>query len=184
MTTDYMGFKIEVFNDNSYTFDSTDNIHHYKIEYIGNDSEYRMNQHGIRIFQNEFEVSSAIICEHGGGTGIYKNSYIIEDNSILICCGFMIYSLNIPTLELNWKKQLDMATCFGIYEFDGDFIIHGELEISRVTKTGDVKWQFSGRDIFVTLDGKESFQIVGKTIKLIDFENYEYVIDENGKLIK
>ena len=184
MATDYKDFRIEVFDDESYTPNSTDNINSYKIEYIESNDEFGINQHGIRIFKDETEISSAIICEHGGGTGTHKNSYLIKDNSIRICCGFMIYSLNIPILELDWKKQLDMATCFGIYEFEDDYIIHGELEISRLTKSGDIKWQFSGRDIFVNINGKKEFEIIGKTIKLIDFGNYEYVIDENGKEIK
>lgn len=184
MVTDYEDFKIEVFNDESYTPGSSDNITSYNIEYIDNKDEFRINQHGIRVFENAVEISSAVIGGHGGGTTVHKNSYIIKNYSILICCGSMVYSLSIPTLKLNWKKQLDMATCFGIYEFDDDFIIHGEVEISRLTKNGEIKWQFSSRDIFVTLDEKRSFDIVGKTIKLIDFENYEYVIDGNGKEIK
>lgn len=184
MVTVYKDFRIEVFNDESYKPGSSDNITSYNIEYIDNKDEYIINQHGIRVFENKIEISNAIIRGQGAGTGIHRNSYVIKDDYILICCGSMVYSLSIPTLKLNWKKQLDMATCFGIYEFDDDFIIHGEVEISRLTKNGEIKWQFSSRDIFVTLDEKRSFDIVGKTIKLIDFENYEYVIDGNGKEIK
>jgi hypothetical protein len=184
MISCYKDFTIEVINDGSYTHGSADNISSYEIEYYDGDSSHTSSKHGIRISKDDEEISSAIICVGGGMTGIHKQAYIIKGDSIFICCGSMIYSLSLPILNLNWCKELDMATCFGIYEFENDFIIHGEVEISRLTETGDIKWQFSGRDIFVTLDGKKEFEIIGDTIKLIDFENYEYILDANGKEIK
>ena len=46
-------------------------------------------------------------------------------------------------------------TNFTIYKFKDDFIIHGELEIFRITKLGDIKWSFSGKDIWVNIEGKQ-----------------------------
>jgi hypothetical protein len=50
---------------------------------------------------------------------------------------------------------------------------------------GNEKWKFGGRDIFITLDGKEPIEItpdkiIPDKIILKDFEGYEYILDENG----
>ena len=46
-----------------------------------------------------------------------------------------------------------------------------------------VKWKFSARDIFVTLDNTKAFELCNDRIKLFDFEKNYYEIDFNGKLI-
>ena len=45
---------------------------------------------------------------------------------------------------------------------------------------GDIKWSFSGKDIWVNIEGKQEVEIKDDRIKLIDFENNEYEIDFNG----
>jgi len=182
MISYYKDFEVIVFDDQTYAINSTDNSTNYKQSYCENIGD--LNKHGIKINKDGIEISSAIICENGGGSTIHEKSYILKDNSIFICCGSKIYSLNIPLLTLNWRKELDSATCFGIYEFEGDLLIHGELEISRLTKEGLVKWKFSGRDIFVSMTGNKEFEIVGDKIKLFDFDNFEYLLDANGNEIK
>ena len=57
------------------------------------------------------------------------------------------------------------------------------MEISRVTTDGIIKWKFSARDIFVSADGEKEFEIIGKVIKLRDWQGYEYTLDSNGKEI-
>jgi hypothetical protein len=184
MISSYKDFTIEVINDESYTHESVDNISSYNIEYGDGDSYNSSSKHGIRISKDGQEISSSIIYEVGGSTTIHERSYLIKNDSIFICCGSMIYSLTLPMLKLNWCKELDMATCFGIYEFENDFIIHGEVEISRLSENGTIKWTFSARDIFVSMNGKKEFEIIGDTIKLIDFGNYEYILDADGNEIK
>ena len=83
-------------------------------------------------------------------------------------------------MSINWFKRLDPATCFGIYQFDNDFLIHGELQISRIDINGNEKWTFRARDIFVTSDGDNSFAIQADKILLIDWEGYRYTLDKNG----
>jgi len=178
---------IKIENLPNYTLNSQDNIQEFKLQYFnGSQNEdrfYPTSKHGIRIFENDEEINSAIICEVGGATGIHTNSFLIEEDNILICCCDKVYSLKIPDLSINWAKRLDPATCFGIYKFKGDLIIHGELQISRIDFQGNQKWKFGARDIFVTPDGEESFKIVGEIIKLKDWEGYEYILDESGNEI-
>jgi hypothetical protein len=78
---------------------------------------------------------------------------------------------------------LDFATCFSIYKYEKDFIVHGEIDISRITINGDIKWQYSGADIFVNLNGELSFDIVGEEIRLIDFQGNRYTLNGDGETV-
>jgi hypothetical protein len=188
MTIKHLNYTIEINNEPDYTFNSADNIIHYDIEYadkeISADEVYPTSKHGIRISKNGEELKSAIVCEVGGSTTIHDKSFIIEDDYILLCCCNKVYSLKLPDLTIHWKKELDWATCFAIYPFMNDFVVHGELEITRVDKNGNVKWIFGARDIFVTPDEKESIEFTADNIKLRDWQGYEYLLNENGQEIK
>ena len=141
------------------------------------------SKHGIRIIENEIEKCSALLLESGGATGIYENSFLIKNDRIYICCSDQIYSLNLADLSANWRNQYDIATCFGIYEFEEDFIVHGESQVSRIDKNGKTKWNFSARDIFVNPDGKTEFKIVKDRIELVDWEGYKYELNADGKIL-
>ena len=187
MTVEYKDYTIEIIDDSNYTLNSTDNIVSYNIEYFGEmantDKVYPTSKHGLRIREDEKELTSAIICEVGTATTIHNKSFIIKDDTLLICCCDKVYSLKLPALKLNWKKRLDPATCFGIYSFKDDFIIHGELEVTRIDIEGNEKWKFGARDIFVT-PGKEAIDVMQDKIKLRDWEGYEYLLDENGQEVR
>ena len=45
------------------------------------------------------------------------------------------------------------------------------------------KWEFSGKDIFVSISDKMAFELCENSIKLHDFEGDFYEIDFSGKLI-
>jgi len=184
MTVQYKDYSINIVDDLSYSLNSADNIVHYDKEYfdgvINEDRVYPTSKHGIRVKQNEYELSSAIICEVGWATGIHENSFLFSDNNLFICCCDKIYSLRLPALEINWKKRFDPTTCFGIYRFENDFIIHGELSIKRIDKAGNEKWTFGAREIFVTQDGTESIKIHSDKIELKDWEGCKYTLDKNG----
>jgi hypothetical protein len=49
---------------------------------------------------------------------------------------------------------------------------HGELEVARVSLSGEIVWGASGKDIFT-----EGFQIVGDHVEAIDFNHEVYRID-------
>ena len=188
MELEIQPYKIKLVNAEQYTLNSADNIESYDVEYfqgdINGDRYYPTSKHGIRIFENDEEIRSAIVCETGGATGIHEESALINGNDLYLCCCDNVYCLSIPNLDLKWNKRLDPATCFGIYSFKGDFIIHGELQISRIDLDGNQKWTFGARDIFVTEDGSDSFKIKEDKIHLKDWMGYNYIIDENGKEIK
>lgn len=148
-------------------------------------TEYQLStMYEIRILQDENLIKTALIGSVGGGTTIHKNSIIIEDERLVICCSDSIFCLSIPELNLIWQTQADQATCFEIYKYEDSYIIHGELEITRLDKDGNILWQNSGADIFTNLDGKDSFVITDNYILATDWENRKYKFDFNGNSVK
>ena len=188
MRVTYKAYSIDIIDDKTYTLNSVDNLVAYQLVYFEGegyeDRFYPTSKHGIRVSLDNIEISSAIICEIGGATTIHENSFVINNDSIFICCCDKVYSLGLPNLDLKWIKRFDPATCFGIYEFGNDFIIHGELQISKINKKGELKWDFGARDIFVLQNGGKAMTIDNDMIYLKDWEGYEYILDSNGKEIK
>ena len=74
-------------------------------------------------------------------------------------------------MQLLWAKQVDTATCFGVYYLPepGCLISHGELEIARVSLDGDIVWSESGKDIF-----SEGFRLAGEIVEAVDFNHEVY----------
>jgi hypothetical protein len=66
---------------------------------------------------------------------------------------------------LIWKTQADQATCFEIFKFKDSYVVHGEMEISRIDLNGNIMWQNSGADIFTTEKGINDFEITNSFIQ-------------------
>jgi len=177
---DYMEYEIQLIGDSSYSLNSTDNKIRYKNE-IGELKEFHpVTKIGIIVNKNEIEVNSAILFGYGGASGLHQNSSMLENDKIFICIGDSVMCLSLPDLKLIWQTKLDNATCFEIFKFLDDFIIHGELSISRINPDGKVKWNFYGSDIFT-----EEFKIIDNNIYATDFNHDLFKIDINtGKEIK
>lgn len=188
MKISYENYEIEIREESNYTFNSTDNLRQFeKVYFEGKNHEdrfYPNNKYSVIVYQDAEEISSAVICEIGGKTSITGKTFVIDGDKIWICIGDKVYCLTIPKLELVWCKKLDYVTVFSINKLENDFIIHGELEIKRITKSGEIVWYFSGRDIWINMEGKTELQIENDRIKLFDFESNEYNINFNGKLIE
>jgi hypothetical protein len=176
-------YTVNLVDDPSFKPGSADNLFNYDNIYYDEKQFQPTSKHGIRVTRSEQSFASAIICETGGGTTIHENSFILKNDNLLICCCAKVYSFKLPELTLNWKKRFDTATCFAIHPFKKDFIIHGELEIKRIDIEGNVKWDFSARDIFVTQDGTEAMRLFEDRIELTDWEGDKYVLDEYGKVM-
>lgn len=176
-------YRIYIYADKTFTEGSADNVNQYDFVYFEN-SEYRFpSVFGIKTFIDDTLIKSAVIGSIGGGTGIHDTSTILEKDRLLICCSDTIFCLSIPELTVLWRTQADQATCLEIYKYQDSYIVHGELEISRLDKDGKILWQKSGADIFTTLDGKDDFTITDNYILATDWENRKYKFDFNGQLI-
>ena len=173
-------YQIDIYRDQTFTEGSADNIHQYDFIYFDKSKYDFPSTLGIKIFHDETLLKSAIIGSVGGGTEIHETSTIIEKDGLLICCADTIFCLSIPDLNLLWQTVADQATCLEIYKYKDSYIIHGELEISRLDKDGKIIWQKSGADIFTTIDGKDDFEITDNHILATDWENRKYKFDFDG----
>ncbi|MCB9045040.1 MAG: hypothetical protein H6550_02755 [Chitinophagales bacterium] len=130
-------------------------------------------------------ISKAVINAAGAILEPHKDRMITEDKSIVICVGGDICCLSIPNLDLEWRVLADEACCFSIQRFSNGYIVHGELAITHISLKGEIIWQFSARDIFVTYQPVENgFVIENDIIKVTDWQGFEYHLDKNGNCIK
>jgi hypothetical protein len=130
-------------------------------------------------------VNSACICSSGGKTAIHPTCSILEENHLLVCCASSIFCLTFPALDLFWTIKADNATCFEIFKHGDDYVVHGALEISRLDRSGNIIWQFSGFDISTTPTGENDFILEGDKIKAINWEGANFIIDAyTGKVLK
>ena len=184
MITEIGLYRIEIRKDEKYTIDSADNLFDYKNIYFTSSDYILPTRIGIKVYENEELISSSIIGSIGGGTGIHDRSQIIENGKLIICCSDSVFSLSLPDLNLIWKTQADQATCFEIFNLQDSFIVHGEMEISKLDLNGNILWQNSGADIFTTEKGIDDFEITDSFIRATDWENRIYKFDFDGKLIE
>ncbi len=180
----YRNLTIEVLDEPAYTFGSTDNNFNYTKHYFGvGGEECPVSKHGIKIFQDNDLIDNCIVIACGGATGVHRNASLINDEQLLICCCNTVFCLMLPNLNLQWKTQADQATCFQIFKQQDDYIVHGELQVTRLDKHGNKKWEFGGADIFVSADSEEEFKLEGDGILFTDFAKTKYKIDFDGKLL-
>lgn len=184
MEFQYNDFIVELTNDSWFDPTSADNVVIYKKVHGHEAHTSSRAGHAIRVKLEDLEIDSAIVFADGGGSTVHEKCFVISGESLLICCGDTVFSLQFPQLDLNWYKQMDLATCFEIYEFKNDFIIHGEVDITRFTIDGSVKWSFSGRDIFVSPDGEGYFNIIDDSIIAKDFCDNVYVLNADGQVME
>lgn len=187
LTKQFEGYTIKIFDDKYFNPNSADNVHRYDVVYgSSKDLEYRATStHGIKIFDETGELIKTVCVRNiGGATGIHQNSIVIFENKLLICCSDSIFCIELPSLNILWNKVCDMATCFGIYHYKNDFIIHGEMAVSRINIKGELVWEYTDRDIFTSLNSEDDFRIINNMIFVKVYFNGERVINaENGKIM-
>ena len=176
-------YQIDVYRDETFDKGSADNVHQYDHVYFDASGYVFPTMIGIRVFKNDALFASAIIGSVGGGTGVYPNSCIYEDTRLLSCCSDSVFCLSIPDLKLQWQTKADWAACFQLFKYEDNYIVHGEVEISRLDKDGNILWQQSGADIFVTLDGGPNFEMTDEFILVKDFNGKKYTFDYDGRYL-
>ncbi|MEI1279604.1 hypothetical protein V6Z05_14845 [Leptospira venezuelensis] len=164
--------KIKIINDSTFGIASVDNLYSYN-RIIDVNHDIASTKFGI------FSSSYSTLLANSGISGLHEKCYLVKNDLLYLCLGDSVFSLTIPNLELQWRSQVDGASCFGIYEISDGFIVHGELEITRIDITGKIIWQHSGSDIFTTCDGTDVFKIEDNIIyaKCWDDRLYRFSLD-------
>ena len=128
-------------------------------------------------------IASVRMTASRGGGGSIRQACLLTDTSCLVVVGNRVAALRLPDLELQWHRQVDVASCFGVHALsDPDRIVtHGEVEIRCLTLTGQTVWSTSGLDIFTG-----PFVVDGDALHVSDFDGRGYEIDAStgrGRLV-
>lgn len=185
-TLPYRDISVEIFNDETFTIESSDNRFPYDYIYCDSESsDYKpSSKHGVILKKDNKIILSAILCGVGGATGIYDNSAVIDNDRLLVCVANKIFCLLLPELKLDWIINPHSVTCFQIFITKKGFIVHGESQISLIDLTGKIHWSFIGKDIFVTPESGKEIEMTNDYINVMDWNGKKYQIDYNGKQIK
>ena len=189
MNIKYKNCIVELIDETSYTLNSSDNIHNYDKIISDDGISDNPTRYGINIRDSSGIVikSCLLIGGSGAGTSVGRESCVIEEDTLFVCISNEIFSLSLINLELNWYKEVDFATAFGIYKMNEDFIIHGEMSITRINKNGEIIWQQSGSDIFVLPMPRDSpvdnFHIDNNMIFVQSWDERKYCISYNGEIL-
>lgn len=115
----------------------------------------------------------------------YDTDCALLDGEILtVLQNDTVSQIRIIDGTLIFTKKFDCFGCnYGIYKVKQGYIVYGEIEILMLDFDFNIRWKFSGRDIFVSVTGKNAFELCENSIKLYDFEDNYYEIDFNGNRI-
>ncbi|WP_207534863.1 hypothetical protein [Desertivirga arenae] len=105
------------------------------------------------------------------------------DDTLIMSLGIKFLAFDLTTGDVKWILQPDPASLFEFYELEDDFLLRGEMEIHRIDINGSLLWSFSGKDIWVNIDGEKEVRIGDNCIFLTDFQGNKYTIDFNGETI-
>lgn len=169
--------------DQTYTIDSTDNRYY---DVVLNPCHYKRGNLSktfsiyVDLFEREFCI--ALI----GSFYIYDdNCAVLDDETLTVLQNDAITQIRITDGTIIRHIELDCFGCnFAIYKVENGYILHGEIEITMLDLDFIKKWSFSGKDIFVSVSGKQSFEIRDSSICLYDFEDNYYEIDFDGKILR
>lgn len=160
---------VTVVDELTYSFMSTDNVRHYETE-ICLDREDLSTVHGVRIDGRW----SVVVAASGGRTCIHTHSAVEVDGHVYLAVGNRMVCLNLATGSMAWSRRVDWGTCFGIHwdRSHEALVSHGELQISRLSLTGDEIWTASGADIFTG-----ELRCLDQGIEVVDFNRLVHLFD-------
>lgn len=150
---------VEVFTDETYTHDSSDNLRSYVREIQAAEGSWPV----VGILTKDRtgdEISSAILLGWYPMSTVYDSLFVLSENRLFICACQSLLCLSCPMLELVWRTQVTEGDAFQVFDIGVGLIVHGEVDVCRVGYDGGIKWQRSGPDIFVTPEGHGDFLVV------------------------
>ena len=137
----------------------------------------------VRVSSSLAGVSQSITIQCNYITSL-DNAAILKGSQLILMLNEQLFEINMQTCAIEKYKELDIiGGTFGLYETAHGYVIHAELDILMLNPDFDILWDFSGRDIFVSVTGKTAFTLTDTSIQLFDFIDTYYELDLNGKLL-
>ena len=172
------GYEIEIWKDETreeYLFD--------KITRLTNSTGLETTAIAVRF--STPETSRTVLIRAFGFSSGRAHSGVLLNGLLIVAVGNRVCGLEVPGLEIRWHLEVDLSAVFGVHTIPGsetDVIVHGELGLLRMSKSGEVIWKSAGKDI---LTGDLLF--VGDSIEISDFEEDKYrfrLTDGESELLK
>ena len=135
----------------------------------------------VSAFRSGVSQSISILCNYMTSL---DNSAILKGSQLILMLNEQLFEINMQTCAIEKYKKLDIiGGTFGLYETAHGYVIHAELDILMLNLDFEILWDFSGRDIFVSITGKTAFTLTDTAIQLFDFNDHYYELDLDGKLV-
>ena len=173
--------------DSSFSLLSSDNKTYDAVFYM---EEYTRNDlvcaYEITIQSNydAYDDDKKCIALIGRMYGNISHCTVIVNNNLAILVDDYLAIVDLDNLMLISKVNIiSFGTGIALYHFDNGLLVHGEIEIIKTDYAGNKEWSFSGRDIWVTMDGTDALRIVGNNIHLRDFYGDIYILNSHGEEI-
>lgn len=183
-TLEYQDLQIKLFEENDHGIASSSNWWAYQKVYLNNNEHQPNSQMGVQVLQENQLLADCLVGAEGGATGVHPGSVVVSEDRLVICCADTVFALGLPELQLLWKQVADSATCFGVYRLEDDYVVHGELQITRLSKDGSIIWQYSGSDIWTTPDAVDVFSIHDGYLLVTDWNYDRHKLDFDGQLVE
>ena len=176
----YKEYEIYVGEAPTYSYNSTENKPYDKIIDIENSELNKYIEIKVDLLGEVHTV--LIIASYHTPT---KSFVALHHDGLFLMLNDTLCIFDPDNLEINGKIKISpMGTMFEIYPYGEDYILYGESVIYRISSDLKVKWEFSGRDIFVRYQGNEpAFEMREDKICLYDFADNYYEISYDGKMI-
>ena len=170
---------VEVTLDDNFDFKSAD---HREYDFVLNidgytaQDYYRVLSLSVNLFHDKYKIALV-----GSGQSYPDDCAVLDDEVLTVIQDNRVVRLDLHNRTVIETYDTDLYGCaFGLYSTPDEYFIHGELEVARYDKDFNKKWGFSGRDIFVSSNNKQAFQLLEDRVCLYDFEDNYYELDYNG----
>lgn len=177
-------YTIKTNKDTTFRLDSADN--HFYDHVLNPLKLSRSNSYDVLSISIDDGIQEKCLALVGDLFCSTEKIVITKGHDLIVLEGFSIIVIDCRTRKVTEQHDLETAMGIAIYEFDGGYVIHGELEIIKLSATLEIEWVFTGGETFVRFDGDCSFEIKGDKIHVVDWDNVRYEIDKfgNGKIVK
>lgn len=176
--------RITVYIDETYTAGSADNNKHYDIVYNPDKCRrcdfYKTTGIHIDLFGNELNI--ALVGDYYSSD---EDCAVLNNEILTVLQNDCLTQINVKdgTVINRIYLQGCIGTNFALYRSPNGYIIYGEIDIIGLDRNFKELWTFSGQDIWVSVSGKNPFEICSDRIRLYDFLDNYYEIDFDGKVI-
>ena len=174
-------FAVEITEDDTYTVGSVDNV---KYDCVMNPlGKRRTDRYKVLriLVSGENNYSIALIGDYL--TSAYDCA-LLDGERLTVLQNDYITQIDLSLKQITGGYELECdGVNFALYRIADGYIIYGEIEIKMLDRDFHELWSFSGKDIFVSTNGKEAFELTDSSVRLYDFEGNFYELDFCGKLI-